>query len=153
MGEVTEMNFLRMIFGISFMRPLLRYVGTDIDQGVIVIMDSKAQARWWIQKSESLVDSKQIRRLGNTNALNFQACLHMLKPSDGYEEVNDFLMERKCLPVLVVGENLPYYLREECYIFRIRKYESISAFGKEYAGFRQYIIKNVKLIGEQMEEL
>lgn len=34
MGKVKEMNFLRMIFGISFMRPLLRYVGTDIDQGV-----------------------------------------------------------------------------------------------------------------------
>ena len=152
MCKVRERNFLRMIFGVSFMRPLLQYAGTDIDQGVIDLMDSKTQARWWIQKSENLVDSKQIQKLGHVNALNFQACLHMLRPSDSCESVNNFLMERMCLPVLVVGGNLPYSLREDCYIFRIKRSETISAFGEEYAEFREFVIKNAEFIKEQITD-
>ena len=152
MCKVRERNFLRMIFGVSFMRPLLQYAGTDIDQGVIALMDSKTQARWWIQKSENLVDSKQIQKLGHVNALNFQACLHMLRPSDSCESVNNFLMERMCLPVLVVGGNLPYSLREDCYIFRIKRSETISAFGEEYAEFCEFVIKNAEFIKEQITD-
>lgn len=66
MGRVDEQNVLRMIFGLAFMRPLLQATDTDIDLGVVVLMDSNTQARLWCQECESKVDGKIIQKLKST---------------------------------------------------------------------------------------
>ena len=85
MGRVDEQNVLRMIFGLAFMRPLLQATDTDIDLGVVVLMDSNTQARLWCQECESKVDGKIIQKLKSTKVLNYQAGVHMLKDGDNVE--------------------------------------------------------------------
>ena len=146
MGRVDEQNVLRMIFGLAFMRPLLQATDTDIDLGVVVLMDSNTQARLWCQECESKVDGKIIQKLKSTKVLNYQAGVHMLKDGDNVEDIKDFLMKCEFLPTLVVSGILPFFLREDSYVFRIRNAGSISAFSEEYKAFREFVIENVGFV-------
>lgn len=70
----------------------------------------------------------------------------MLKDGDNVEDIKDFLMKREFLPTLVVSGILPFFLREDSYVFRIRNAGSISAFSEEYKAFREFVIENVGFV-------
>ena len=146
MLKIDDINILRMVFGIAFLRPLLNDVNADIDQGIIVLLDSGAQARAWALECEHRMDAKLITELGKSDARNYQAGVHVLKNCDTVDAVEDFLSERKFLPILAVGGILPFSLREDHYIIRLRDIKNISEFSDDYERFCKFCIANTKFI-------
>lgn len=149
---VDDINILRMAFGISFLRPLLNDVNADIDEGIIILMDSDTQARAWALECEYRLDAKVIPKLGKSDARNYQAGIHILKNCDTVDAVEDFLSERKFLPILVVGGILPFFLREGHCIVRLRNMKDISRFSDEYKCFCEFCIKNIGFIVKLIED-
>ncbi|MGN8753896.1 hypothetical protein [Blautia sp. HCP3S3_C4] len=146
MLKIDDINILRMVFGIAFLRPLLNDVNADIDQGIIVLLDSGAQARAWALECEHRMDAKLITELGKSDARNYQAGVHVLKNCDTVDAVEDFLSERKFLPILAVGGILPFSLREDHYIIRLRDIKNISEFSDDYEYFCKFCIANAGFI-------
>lgn len=144
-------NELQMISGLAFTRVILRDAKLDIDQGLIVLLDSKSQARAFGQIFEENLDGKMINRIKKKDGiLNFEAGIYPLNGNENEETVLDFLAEKSFLPVITVGGMLPFFLRESTYVIRVHELKGMEDFRQEYKRFRTYIIKNVSYIRKRL---
>lgn len=145
-------NELKMISGLAFTRAILRDVKLDIDQGMIILLDSKIQARTLGQIFEENLDGKTISKIKKRDGiLNFEAGIYPLSGSEIEDAVSDFMAEKRFFPIITVGGILPYYMRESNYVVRVYELEGMKVFEQEYKKFRKYVINNVDYIRKQLD--
>lgn len=145
-------NELKMISGLAFARVILKDEKLDIDQGIIVLLDSKSQARIFGRIFEENYDGKTINWIKRRDGiLNFEAGIYHLNGNENEDVVADFMAEKSFLPIITVGGILPYYMRENSYVVRVHELESMEVFEQEYKKFRKYVIDNVDYIRKQID--
>lgn len=145
---------LRLISGLAFLRPLLRETGFDIDEGLVLLFDTKKIAQRFLAECVKNVNAIEVGSLKkNVNAENFEAGFHIFRSSDDPDLLVDFLRDKDFLPVLISGGKIPTCL-EEPYIIRI-SFEFfdniIHDFSEEFNGFRNYVIQNVSLVVQRIK--
>lgn len=146
------LNEVKMISGLAFAREILKNEKLDIDQGLIVLLDSKREARIWGRIFEENLDGKTINWIKRRDGiLNFEAGIYHLNGNENEDVVADFMTEKRFLPIITVGGILPYYVRENSYVVRVHELGGMEAFKREYGRFRAYVITNVDYIRKQLD--
>ena len=144
-------NELKMISGLAFTRVILQDAKLDIDQGIVVLLDSKSQARTFGRIFEENLDGKTISKIKKRDGiLNFEAGIYPLSGSESEDAVSDFMAEKRFFPIITVGGILPYYMRENSYVVRVHELDDMETFKQEYEKFRTYVIKNIDYMRKQL---
>lgn len=145
---------LMLISGLAFLRPLLRDAGFDTDEGLVLLFDTSKIARQFFAACTECLNATEVGSLKkDVTAENYQAGFHICRPSDDPDLLEDFLLNKDFLPVVISGGQIPTCL-EEPYIIRISSEPFnviIYDFFEEFDEFADYVIENTETVVERLE--
>ena len=150
-----------VIFGSSFLRPILKDMNYHLDEGIVLVADDEMQAREFLSeycrktKGNGVEISSWKKRRKCPN--NFGCGFLQMKKGTKEEEATEFLSENEFLPVVISGGIIHDYLRYNHHIFRLSEKDiedvSTKKFETKIANFRTYIVENVPDILQTLERL
>ena len=148
-----------VLFGASFLRPVLRTYKLDIAEGIVLVVDNENKAKEFLSLITNQIDSFQKIDSWNSRSKkidNYCCGLMLINRTSKEEEVEKFLSESQFLPVVIVGGVMPSYLRNRMHIFRISQLDvdfvQSNVTGETLTMFRDYIIHHISSICELFQE-
>lgn len=150
-----------VIFGSSFLRPLLGDMGYHIDEGIVLVADDETQARKFLSEycrktqgnGVEISSWKKRRKYPD----NFCCGFLQMKKGTKEEEATEFLFANDFFPVVIGGGIIHDFLRYNHQIFRLSEKDtkdvSTIEFETKIANFRTYIVENVPDILQTLEGL
>lgn len=151
--QENEINWITLtIYGASFLKVLMEDYGYAFEDGMILVTDSEMDARRFVSGYCHKIDANgvQISKMSKKDIMleDYQCGFLIYKKGMKEENMATFLFEQQFFPILVAGGILPDYLREDRYIFRIRKEDLEAVYSKQVkskiAEFYLFLINNVE---------
>lgn len=152
--EICKMNWLVLVlFGSSFLRVILSEFGSQMDEGVVILVDQEIEARQFVMHycGNAGENGRRIYKWKRRKVQvpNFCCGMVLLNPKKP-EEAMEFLEETEFFPVVVTGRILPAELRCARYIFRATHEDMMYVQKEESANlireFRTFIISETETI-------
>lgn len=118
---IEKYAVLQMIEAFGFCRFVFRKFGFDIERGLILVVEDTWQAGEIADAfcSTSAAVLVKWRKMQMVRPLNFQMGIYLYGKSDREEWIQEFLLEKDFLPVVIVAGIVPEALFEKGYIFKL----------------------------------
>ena len=156
MGEYKEISKMRWLpltlYGVSFLRVVLKKYDIGSDSGFILVADDEQQARVFgdaycrgTDGNGHLLTLKNYKKVKLDNY-----CLGLANLKGSQSDIDDFLAVKDFFPVIISGGILPSELRDGYYIFRLHKadeqYVVSEQFKKDITLLKKFILENIDIL-------